>query len=157
MKNKTLAVWITFVLGPLGLHRIYTKGHMDFIGYLLPIPTLLGLYGIYRARSAGLDDTLSWLLMPLLGFTLAGCALNALVYGVMDTEKWNRLFNPQAPADAPQGQTGWLTAAGMATALLIGTTALIASIAFSFQRYFEFQLEESKTTLELQSLKRSAG
>ena len=27
-------------------------------------------------------------------------------------------------------------------ALLIGTTVLMASIAFSFQRYFEYQIEE---------------
>jgi len=78
MKNKTWAVWLTFLLGPLGLHRLYIKGRMDIVGYLLPIPTLLGLYGVYRARNAGLDDTLSWLLIPLLGFTLAGCALNAI-------------------------------------------------------------------------------
>ncbi len=132
------------------------KGRMDAIGYLLPIPTLIGLYGVYRAREAGLDDTLSWLLIPLLGFTMAGCALNAIVYGLMDTDKWNRTFNPQASVDAPQGQTGWLTVAGLATALLIGTTVLMSSIAFSFQRYFEFQLEESKAAVQLDGIKKSA-
>jgi len=157
MKNKTWAVWLTFLLGPLGLHRLYIKGRMDIVGYLLPIPTLLGLYGVYRARNAGLDDTLSWLLIPLLGFTLAGCALNAIVYGLMDTEKWNQQFNPHMAVDAPQGETGWITVAGLATALLIGTTVLMSTIAFSFQRYFEFQLDGAKTTSKLEEIKRSEG
>ncbi len=157
MKNKTIAVWVTFLLGPLGLHRIYVKGRMDAIGWLLPIPTLIGLYGVYRARDAGLDDTLSWLLIPLLGITIAACALNAIVYGLMDTEKWNHLFNPQAEAQAPQGQTGWWTVVGLATALLIGTTVLLSTIAFSFQRYFEYQQEESTSTSLLQIFKKSEG
>lgn len=139
MKNKTVAVWITFFLGPLGLHRLYLKGRMDAIGWLLPLPSLLGTYGVLRAREMGVDDTLSWLLIPLLGFTLAGCALNAIVYGLMDAEKWNRLFNPAAASDARAGQTNWGTIIGLATALLLGTTALMATIAFSFQHYFEYQ------------------
>jgi len=33
---------------------------------------------------------------------------------------------------------------GIATALLIGTAVLMASFAFSFQRYFEYQIEEAR-------------
>jgi hypothetical protein len=129
MKNKTLAVWITFFGGPLGLHRLYLKGHMDTIGWLLPIPTLLGLYGVQRARDIGLEDTTSWVLIPLLGLTMAACALNAIVYGLMETEKWNQRFNPSASSEAEAGKTGWWTIAGLATALLIGTTVLLSTIA----------------------------
>lgn len=143
MKNKTAAVWITFLGGPLGLHRLYLKGHMDTLGWLLPIPTALGMYGVVRARDIGLDDTLSWVLIPLLGFTIAACALTAIVYGLMDTEKWNRRFNPVAPVDATAGRTHWGTVFGIAIALLVGTTVLMSSIAFTFQRYFEYQQEES--------------
>lgn len=144
MKNKTLAVWITLLGGALGLHRIYLKGRMDTVGWLLPLPTLLGLYGVYRARDIGLDDTLSWLLIPLLGFTLAGCALNAIVYGLMDAEKWNRLYNPQAPGDASAGQTHWGTVVGLVTALLLGAMVLMASFAIAAQRYFEYQQTETE-------------
>ena len=49
MKNKTIAAWLAFVGGPLGLHRFYLKGPGDMLGWLLPIPTALGLYGIERA------------------------------------------------------------------------------------------------------------
>jgi len=144
LKNKTLAAWLTFIAGPLGLHRFYLHGLTDKIGWLLPLPTALGLYGVERVRQYGVDDQLSWVLIPLLGFTIAGCALNAIVYGLMTREQWNARFNPQAPADAPAGQTGWLTIGAVACALLIGTAVLLSSIAFSFQRYFEYQIEEAR-------------
>lgn len=144
MKNKTIATWLTFWGGPLGLHRFYLKGLGDTLGWLLPIPTALGIYGFQRVQALGVDDQLSWLLIPLLGFTIAGCALNAIVYGLMSPETWNARFNPQAAPDAPQGQTHWGTIIGIATALLIGTAILMSSLAFSFQRYFEYQIEEAR-------------
>jgi hypothetical protein len=91
MKNKTLSTWLTFLGGPLGLHRFYLFGLSDLIGWALPIPTALGLYGITRARDLGLDDHLSWLLIPLLGFVVAACCLNAIIYGLMDETKWNEI------------------------------------------------------------------
>jgi uncharacterized membrane protein len=63
MKNKTTAVWITLLTGPLGLSRMYVKGKIDVIGWALIVPTLLGLYGVLRARSIGLDDPISWILI----------------------------------------------------------------------------------------------
>ena len=144
MKNKTFAAWLTFVGGPLGLHRFYLFGMADLTGWLLPIPTALGFYGMERAAELGLDDTLSWLLIPLLGFTIAGCALNAIVYGLMGTEQWNARMNPQAEPQATAGASNWLTIGAVACALLIGATALLSSIAFSFQRYFEYQVEEGR-------------
>jgi hypothetical protein len=144
MKNKTLATWLTFWGGPLGLHRFYLKGLGDLIGWLMPIPTALGLYGIERVSQWGQDDQLSWLLIPLLGFSMAGCALNAIVYGLMAPEKWNAQFNPQATPEASAGQTNWVTVVGVAVALMLGTTLLMSSLAFSFQRYFEFQIDAAR-------------
>lgn len=95
-KNKTLATWLTFLGGPFGLHRFYLFSFTDRLGWILPIPTLLGLYGVQRAREHGLDDPLGWLLIPLLGFTMAGCAINAIVYGLMASPAWNARFNPHA-------------------------------------------------------------
>ncbi len=144
MKNKTLATWLTFLGGPLGLHRFYLRGLGDWLGWLLPIPTALGVYGIERVQQYGQDDILSWLLIPLLGFTFAGCALTAIIYGLMTPEKWNARFNPTLPADAAPGHTSWLTVVGISLSLLLGTAVLMASIAFSFQRYFEYQIEEAR-------------
>ena len=144
MKNKTIATWLTFWGGPLGLHRFYLKGFGDTLGWLLPVPTALGIYGFQRVQALGVDDQISWLLIPLLGFTIAGCALNAIVYGLMPAEKWNAKFNPQAAPDTSAGQTQWSTVIGIATALLIGTAILMSSLAFSFQRYFEYQIESAR-------------
>jgi hypothetical protein len=148
MKSKTLAAWLALVGGPLGLHRFYLRGLGDTLGWLLPIPTALGLYGIERVQKFGQDDVLSWLLVPLLGFTFAGCCLTAIVYGLMTREKWNERFNPGSPQDAEPGGTRWATIFAIALALMIGAGVLMASIAFSFQRYFEYQVEEGRKISE---------
>ena len=142
MKNKTLVTWLTFAGGPLGLHRFYLYGSADRIGWLLLVPTLLGVYGIDRAQRYGLDDRWIGLLIPLLGITIAGCALNALVYGLMTPEKWNARFNPSAASDAHCGQSNWGTIAALVLSLFIGTATMVASLAFGFQRYFEHEAEE---------------
>lgn len=144
MKNKTLAAWLAFVGGPLGLHRFYLRGLSDMLGWMLPIPTALGLYGIQRVQQFGQDDQYSWVLIPLLGFTIAGCALQAIWYGLQTPERWNARYNPAAPAEAAPGQTRWLTIGAIVVSLLVGTTVLMASLAFSFQRYFEYQIEEAR-------------
>ena len=144
MKNKTIAAWLAFLGGPLGLHRFYLYGATDMLAWLLPLPTALGLYGLERAQKYGLDDPLSWVLIPLLGFTISGCALTAIVYALTATEKWNARFNPTASADAAAGQTQWVTVGAVVLSLLIGATVLMSSIVFSFQHYFEFQIEEAR-------------
>ena len=144
MKSKTIAAWLALVGGPLGLHRFYLRGFGDTLGWLLPIPTALGLYGIERVQRYGQDDTLSWLLIPLLGFTVAACCLTAIVYGLMTREKWNARFNPGQPEDAEAGGTRWATIFAIVIALMFGAGVLMASIAFSFQRYFEYQVEEGR-------------
>lgn len=138
MKNKTVSVWATLILGPLGLQRVYLTGRYDAWSWIALLPTVLGLYGIQRARSLGLDDQASWVLIPLFGFTFAACSIAALRYGLMDAARWNLRFNPGLDAENRVGQTGWMTVFGLASALFIGATVLISTLAFSFQRYFEF-------------------
>lgn len=143
-RSKTLASWLAFLGGPLGLHRFYLHGLGDWLGWLLPIPTALGLYGIERVQRLGQDDQLSWLLIPLLGFTLAGCALTAILYGLQSPERWNARHNPNAAPDAPAGRTQWLTIFALAFSLMFGAGVLMASLAYSFQHYFEYQIEEAR-------------
>ena len=143
-KSKTLATWLAFLGGPLGLHRFYLHGLGDMVGWMLPIPTALGLYGMERIASHGIDDQVSWVLVPLLGFTIAACALTAIVYGLMAPEKWNARHNPGLPEDALPGRTRWLTIFGIVASLLIGTTILMASLAYSFEHYFQYQIEEAR-------------
>lgn len=144
MKSKTLAAWLAFIGGPLGLHRFYLYGLGDWCGWLLPLPTALGIYGIQRVQALGQDDQLSWLLIPLLGFTIAGCALRAILYGLTPVETWNARFNPSTLADARPGRTHWGTIFAIALSLMLGATVLMASLAYSFQHYFEYQIEEAR-------------
>ncbi|GAC1608022.1 MAG: hypothetical protein NVS3B2_17280 [Ramlibacter sp.] len=144
MKSKTLAAWLALVGGTVGLHRFYLNGRGDLMGWLLPIPTGLGLYGIARVQHYGLDDPWSWVLIPLVGFTFAGCALMAIIYGLMPPERWNARYNPSSAPGSASGETGWLTIAAIVLALAVGTTVLMASIVFSFQRYFEYQIDEAR-------------
>ena len=138
MKNKTFTVWLTLLLGSLGLQRLYLVGRFDRWAWLILLPTAVGWYGVVRARTLGLDDLWSWILIPLGGFALAASALVAIRYGLMDAPAWNARFNPQAEPEDAAGQTQGLTVLGLGASLMLGTTVLMATIAFSFQRYFEF-------------------
>lgn len=142
-KNKTMATWLAFVGGQLGLHRLYLYGPGDLLAWAHPLVAAFGWWGVERIRTFGQDDQLAWLLVPLLGFTLATTAVTAIYYGLMAPEKWNLLHNGTL-ADASAGNTNWLTIGAVVFALLFGTISLMSSIVFSFQRYFEYQVEEAR-------------
>lgn len=139
MKNKTLATLLALLGGPLGLHRFYLHGWRDAWGWFLPVPTLIGVAGVLRARNFGVDDQLGWLLSPVLGFAVAICALTAIVYGLSSTERWNRRFNPTADPDVAAGNSNGITVCLVVLALLLGTTALVTALVLTFQHIFEFQ------------------
>lgn len=143
-KHKTLAVWLALLGGTLGLHRFYLRGLGDWVGWLHPVPAALGWWGVDRVLTLGQDDKLSWVLIPLLGVTVAASCLMAIVYALTDKEKWNRQFNPGLAIDARAGATNWLTIGALVAALLLGTIAFMGSLAFGFQRYFEYQIEEAR-------------
>ena len=139
-KSKTLATWLALLGGSAGLHRFYLHGLSDAWGWLHPVPALLGLYGVQRALTIGQDDTVSWALIPLLGLTLSASMLTAIIYGLTSDEKWNARFNPANPGL----HSGWLAVIGVVVALLMGTAVLMATIAFSSQRFFEYQIEQAR-------------
>jgi len=143
-KNKTLATWLALVGGTLGLHRFYLRGLGDWIGWLHPLPTALGWWGVDRVLTYGQDDKLSWVLIPLLGTSIAASCLTAIVYALTDREKWNRWFNPTVATGHPAGATQWLTIGGLVFSLLVGTVAFMGTLAFSIQHYFEYQIEEAR-------------
>lgn len=142
MKNKTTATWLTFLGGPLGLHRFYLYGFGDVIAWLHPLPTALGLWGVDRMLTYGQDDKLSWLLLPILGLFMAYTCLQAIMYALTDQEKWNARHNPALPPDAVPGATNWLTIGALVFALMWGTIAFMSGMVYGFQRYFEYQIEE---------------
>jgi hypothetical protein len=134
-KSKALATWIAIVGGTLGLHRFYLHGLGDRWGWLFPLPTLLGAIGVQRALALGQDDRVSWLLIPLLGLSLSVAMLSAIVHALTPDERWNARYN----GGAPRSRTGWASVLGAALALFLGAGVLMATVAFSGQRFFEYQ------------------
>jgi hypothetical protein len=141
-KSKTLATWIALLGGSFGLQRLYMHGARDPWAWLFPWPTLLGVYGVLRARAFGLDDQLSWMLIPVLGLMLAATMLHAIVIGLTSDAAWNARFN----VGAREHKSGWLTVIGVVVALAFGAAALMATLSFSAQRYFEYQADRTRTT-----------
>ena len=139
-KSKTLATWIALVGGSVGLHRFYLHGMRDAWGWLYFAPTLAGIYGVQRMRALGGDDHLAWTLIPLIGITLSIAMLTAVIYGLTPDEKWNARYNPHGP----NHRTGWVTVLGIVASLFIGAGVLMATIAFSAQRYFEYAAEPAR-------------
>lgn len=124
--------------------RFYMYGLRDSIGWSMLFMSLLGIYGFERAQSFGLDDPLSWWLVPLLGLAMTVSALHTIYWGLMSTAKWNEKYNPESDAESISGQTNWLTVGALVLSLMLGTTALLSSLAYGFQRYFESQIEEAQ-------------
>jgi len=143
-KSKTLATWAALLGGPVGAHRFYLHGLGDWLGWLHAIPTLIGAWGIQRVQDLGQDDQLSWLLIPILGFMVAYTMLQAILYGLTPDEKWHARYNPALAASPDAPTSGWPAVIGVGLALMLGATVLMSTIAFSGQRYFEYQVEEAR-------------
>jgi hypothetical protein len=139
-RSKSVATWIAVVGGSLGLHRFYMHDWQDRWGWAHPLPTLMGLYGVQRVLEFGQDDRLSWLLIPLLGLMVAQAMLIAIIYGLTPDERWDSLYNPGAPVRT----TRWVPVLGAIAALMVGAGALMATIAFGSQRFFEWQVEQAR-------------
>jgi hypothetical protein len=134
-RSKTLATWLAVVLGVVGVHRFYLHGTRDLWAWAHLPPTLIGGYGVQRMLDLGQDDRLAWALIPLLGLAITAGMLAAIVYGLTPDERWS------ASHGTPRRPNGWLAILGVIAALFIGATALIATIAFGSQRYFESQVD----------------
>lgn len=148
-RSKTIATWLAVLFGAFGVHRFYLRGWRDWQGWAYPLPTLLGLAGVQRMRAFGQDDRVAWVLIPILGLALSAAMLSAIVYGLTPDETWDRRHNPQAPGR----RTSWGPVLGAIVALLVGATALMGTVAFGGQRFFEWQLDPQRAgALGVQSL-----
>lgn len=134
-KSKTIAAWLALLTGVFGLHRFYLHGLNDRWGWLHPLLTLPGVVGINRMNELGQDDRLAWLLIPLLGLSVVAALLSGIVYGLTPDERWDQRHNGGQAGPA----SGWAAVIAVVACLLIGGTVLMATIAFSAQRYFESQ------------------
>lgn len=136
-RSKAVATWLAVLGGAFGLHALYVHGTRPRVEWLLAPLALAGLAGVVRMRNLGVDDQVSWLLIPMLGIAISIAMLTAIVYGLMPDDKWNARHN----AGGREARTGWPTVLGVVTALLIGGGVLMATVAFTAEHYFRYAIE----------------
>ena len=150
--SKTLATWIAVIGGSLGLHHFYLAGPRRWLGWLYPLPTLAGLAGVLRMDELGVDDRLSWLLIPWLGLTISAGMLCAIVIGLTPDGAWarrhgddpvlrrTRRTRQEDEDEPPPGvvRTAWGPVFGVILALMVGGGVLMGTIAFTVQKIFEW-------------------
>ncbi len=134
-RSRTLATWLALLGGSVGLHRFYLFGIADPWAWLHGPPALIGAYGLWRMRAYGSEDRLGSVLVLLLGAVIAVSMLEAIVCGLMPSERWRARFGG---GDVPD-RSAWLAITGAAVALALGATVAMATIAFAAQRYFEWR------------------
>ena len=139
-RSKTLAAWLALTLGVWGVHRLYLHGSSDRWAWAHPLPTAAGLLGVVRLREIGQDDALGSLLAPLLGLMIAVAALAAIVCALTPDEQWDVRYNGGQAVNS----TGWGPVLAAVAALLIGGAAFMGSIAYGGQKFFEWQLGDSR-------------
>jgi hypothetical protein len=132
-RSKRLATWLALLGGLLGAHRFYLHGWRDAIGWLHPLLSLTGLVGVIRMRNLGQDDHAAWLLIPLFGVMVAVVMLSTIVIGLTSEERWSARFGSAGAA------TGWPVVIAAVIALMVGGAALMGTLAFAGQMFFEYQ------------------
>jgi hypothetical protein len=123
--------------GAFGLHRFYMRGLGDMLAWLHIVPTSLGLFGMQRLETFGQDDPLVWWLLPVLGLMISQGMAHAIVYGLTPDERWDAQHNPGYPTTP----TAWGPILGVILAVMLGAGVLMSSIAYSVQKWFEWQLQ----------------
>ena len=153
--SKSLATWIAIVGGSLGLHHVYL-GRRRWLALLYPVPTLLGLVGVFRMRNLGQDDHASWILIPFVGVTISVGMLCAIVIGLTSDARWARRHVVAAAEADPDDETppgtvatGWIPVLGVILALMLGGGVLMGTIAFSAQKFFEWQAARPRAVSEI--------
>ena len=132
-KSKSLATWLALLGGLLGAHRFYLHGWRDKLAWLHPLLSLVGLVGVVRKRNLGQDDHAAWLLIPLFGAMVAVAMLSTIVLGLTTDERWAQRHG------TAQQDTRWAPVIAVVIALLVGGAALMGTLAFSGQMFFEYQ------------------
>lgn len=122
--NKTLASFLAFLLGALGVHRFYLRGVQDAWAWVHLASVPAALLIAVLAPSANRF----YPILPLLVSALAGF-LEALVLGLMTDERWDALHNA---GSSQRSASSWPLALLLVATLMFGGVTLIATIARLF-------------------------
>jgi hypothetical protein len=123
-KNKTFATVLAFLLGGIGAHRFYLKGSVDRLGllHLCSLPAAGLVYGLGHAPNP------FWVMLPLILSWLVGFG-EALILGLTPDEKWDARYNRNS---GRRSASHWFVVLLVVVTMLVGTTALIATISRLF-------------------------
>ena len=120
-KNKTVAAFLALVIGWAGVHRVLLRGSRDkwALLHLACVPaTALVLFLAPHAN-------LFYQLLPVIVSYLAAL-LEGLVIGLMPDEQFDARHNA---GSSRQSASNWPLALILVSMMLVGTTALIATIS----------------------------
>jgi uncharacterized membrane protein len=95
---------------------------------------------VARLRNLGQDDPVAWLLIPVLGLTISAVMLTAIVYALTPDDRWDSRHNPGQTGAA----AGWGAVLAAIAALLLGGATLMGTVAYSGQKYFEWELQAAQ-------------
>jgi TM2 domain-containing membrane protein YozV len=139
-KSKLLTVLLAFLFGSLGAYRFYLKGLRDPLGWAHLIATLLGVLGAAMLKATDFASLFGWATALIGVSSLVLAFLAAIVFGLRPDEQWDAQYN----ADGNPTHSGWPVVLLVILALLLGAGILMATLAFSFQSFFESQVEAAR-------------
>lgn len=139
-KSKLLTVFLAFIAGALGAHRFYLKGFLDIGAWLHLLSTVLGIMGATVLFATDFSSAFGWVTALAGATSLVSGFLAALVFGLRPDDKWDAQYNP----DGEPTRSGWPVVILLILSLMIGTGILMAVLAFSFQSFFESQVEAAR-------------
>lgn len=127
-KNKTLTTLLAFVFGWVGLHRFYLRGIADKWGWAhaasIPLSSLI----LVAAPTVAFFFSIG----PVIVSALVAI-IETLVIGLTPDDKWDAKYNAESGRSS---DSRWPLALLLVFAVGVGATALIASIARSFDLLF---------------------
>jgi TM2 domain-containing membrane protein YozV len=142
-RSKTLTAALAFFFGSLGAHRFYLYGARDLFGWAHIVGTLIGVPGFLLLMATERASLLGWVLVVPGAISLLAAFLAAIVYGLRPDEKWDAQFNAQHAER--YSESGWTVVFIVIFSLLIGAFLLMTGLAFTFQTYFESQVDAAKS------------
>jgi len=129
-KNKTFATFLAFLLGGLGAHRFYLYGWKDKWAWLHVASLPLSVLALFAVSTTSQPQAFA--AGPLVISVLAAF-LEALVIGLTPDDKWDARHNA---GSGKRSQSGWPIVLLLVLTLGIGATALISTIARTFDLLF---------------------
>jgi hypothetical protein len=128
-RHKALAALLAFLLGGLGLHRLYLGLRWWWLPAAVTMPMLALMVGV---RNWYQTPPFFVAMVPVVaGF------IHALVLALMPDDRFDARFNPGA---ARRNGSGWDAVLVAIVTLMVGATVLMTTLALLFQTWFEHSL-----------------